>query len=59
MSETPSWMYDYRQPENAKYFSNPRAEMRPEDYAPSWDWRDDAYTWADPEPAEDGDEDGD
>lgn len=40
------------------YFTNPRLEMRPEDYAPSWSWRDEAEVdgW---EPADDADEDGD
>lgn len=52
---TADWRYDYRDPENAKFFSNPRTEMAPEDYAPTRDWRD--YADVDPEPAED--EDGD
>jgi hypothetical protein len=59
MSDSKNWMYDYLQPENAKHFSNPRAEMRPEDYAPMSDWRDEAEIWADPPEAEDGDEDDD
>lgn len=55
MSNTESWMFDYLQPENAKYFSNPRAEMAPEDYAPVRDrWED-----ADPEPEYEDDEEED
>lgn len=34
---TEPWMNDYLDPANAKYFSNPRAEMAPEDYAPTYD----------------------
>jgi hypothetical protein len=52
-------MYDYRDPANAKHFSNPRAEMAPEDYAPMTDWRDEAYSEADFAEPDDGDEDGD
>lgn len=56
MTEDRSWMFDFRDPENAKHFSNPRAEMMPEDYAPIRDWREDAYYEADLGPEETGEE---
>lgn len=50
MSE--DWRFDYRQRENAKWFSNPRADMAPSDYAD--DWGPDVDL--DDEPADDDDE---
>lgn len=58
MSDTTDWRYDYLQPENAKYFSNPKAEMLPGDYAPPWYPTDDADPGDfDPEPDDEGDDD--
>lgn len=54
---TADWRYDYLDPANARFFSNPRTEMAPEDYAPTRDWRDEAHL--DIEPAYDSDTDGD
>lgn len=58
MSDSSDWRYDYLQPENAKYFSNPRAELRPEDYAPSYHPLDD-YDNGDWDPPDDDEEDDD
>lgn len=54
---TRDWRYDYLDPDNAAYFSNPRAEMAPEDYAPTTHWTD--YADADDDVLPDEDDDGD
>ena len=44
--------------DDERYYSNPRLEMAPEDYAPMRHWTDDAdYDYNPPEP--DDDEEGD
>jgi hypothetical protein len=59
----PDWRYDFMDPENEKFFSNPRTEMAPEDYAPMRDRFDefdygDLYEEKEPNPY-DGDLDDD
>lgn len=56
---TRDWRYDYLDPDNAAYFSNPRAEMAPEDYAPTTHWTDYADADDDVLPDEDDDSDDD